>query len=347
MAVGHDWFAEQMQLYVSRLVTYRGFRDGTERTAQIVVGIGTSQPASIDSLGTEQGLAEMTLVNPSEVDRDYIVVASDLNSSGLWSPQSGDFVDDTNDEEGRIHRYQVKGVPGQQPWRWLTGSYHKMARIHSKHYSLVETYWSDSFTGTDGALLSAHTPEFGLGGYFGGAGTISILDDAIVANAGESYRYFSPGVVTTNTVITFSFNLEPDDLDGEFAEVGVAVRCDLTGTGRLDGVYCTLKVGYTGDVQTTRQLRMVRRRNDANTTVAQANVVAEIDLEATYRLVVTNREDGTTLILTDDTGSVTVASTDVDSTLLNDFTGQAVLFDHTIADPTAPWIGSLLVEAAA
>ncbi len=346
MKRGMEWFADKMQANLSRTVTYHGIRNGSTITASVIVGLGMSQLVDVNMLGTQPSINDATLADPLEVNRDYVVRAADLITVGLWPSQSGDLVDDDNDEAGVTKRYQVKSVPGQQPWRWLRGSYNILARVHTKYFQIVATFWADTFAGS-GSLVT-HTPEVGAGGYTGGEGVVTIITNRATASEGLDYHYCAPGELNTVTTADIRFNVEAADLDGKLAEIGLAVRCKPTpdSTPRRDGVYCTVKVGYTLTTQTTRELRIVRRRNEANTTVVTLDLPDAIDLETTYKLRVTNTDEKILFELLDSTGDVTIASVDNESTLLNDYTGQGVFFNHTLTDPTGPWMDNLNSEAA-
>ncbi len=346
MKRGMEFFADKMQESLSRSVTYHGIRNGSVVSLSVAVGLGMSQLTDINMLGMNPSINDASLSDPSEVDRDYIVRASDLIDAGLWPPDSGDMVDDDNDETDVTKRYQVKSVSGQASWRWLRGSYNVLARVHTKFFQVVATYWNDTFTGS-GALTS-HTPNTGTGGYSGGEGAVMISGNKIVAGDGLDYHYFAPGELNTVTTADIRFNVTANDLKGKFAELGVIVRAapaeDMT--PRREGVYCTVKIGYVGSSQTTRQLRMVRRRNEANTTVAVLDLPDVLGLATTYKLVVTNTNEKIVLELRDKSGDVTIASVGNESTLLNDLTLQGVFFNHTLSDPSGPWIDNLNVEAA-
>ena len=144
MAVGLDWFAGQFKRFASHTVTYRGIRNGVMVEAELAVSVGSSQPVSINSLGMEQSIADFTVANPLEVDRDIIVQTKDMMIAGLWPPKSGDFVDDASGVGGITKRYQCKGIPGQSVWRPLRGGYDGMVRVHTKFYALIQTYWRDT-----------------------------------------------------------------------------------------------------------------------------------------------------------------------------------------------------------
>jgi hypothetical protein len=339
MAKGLDWFAGKMKEFLSRSVTYRGVRDGNPASAIVFAGLGTSQVAPINTLGTEQTFTDLTRQNPSEIDRDYIVAPEDLRAAGLWPPQSADFIDDNNDEDG-ANRYQVKSVPAQASWRPLRGSYMKLVRIHTKFYSRLATYWADTFTGADGTLLPAHAPEVGVGGYASGDGIVSLLGNRIVASTPTAFHYFAPGQQTAVSRISFSLNgiILPV---GQYVELGLGVRCDSAGAGQRDGYYCTVKV-----TAQTAVLRMTRQNGVANNVIDSLALKNPLALTATYKLAVSNGAKRVTCTLIDPAGSMP-GSVGIDSTLEASNTGQAVFFQHhaAIADPKIPWMDGLTVEA--
>lgn len=344
MELCHETYADLMQQFVFRTVTYRAIRNSVSQTQNIKVQLGQKQAVALNTLGMEQN--DPALPHPKQVDRDYIVVVSDLEDAGIWEPRAGDFIDDTNDGAG-ASRWAVKGTPGEASWRYVKGSYVVLARIHTKWQQKLQTYWSDAMVGADGAALTAHSPEVGDGGYASGDGTLQILSDRLVAVTNPAYVYFDPDQLTTVTRADVSINTDAGLLDGKFAEFGVAVRCEPSGAGRRDGYYCTLKVGYTGGNQTTKQLRIVRRRSGVNTTLEVLDLASDINLASSYKLVVKNSERFVVFKLQDAYGKELSGTTiQYEATLLNSNKAQGLYFDHTLTDPTSPWIDNVSVEAS-
>lgn len=140
MQTAMDFFAEKMIGTVAspgkacRTVTYRRGEESVELSAML----GQSQLVPLNTLGMEPAAADELLADPSEVDRDYIIQASALIlDDDVVEPMPGDKIDDTNDEDGVTHRYEVASLPSQTPWRRLKGSYKTLIRIHTKYYGTV------------------------------------------------------------------------------------------------------------------------------------------------------------------------------------------------------------------
>lgn len=337
----HQEYADLMQQFAYRTVTYRAIRNSVSLSSDIRVQLAQKQAVRHDTNGFDQ--LDPAPSHPKQVSREYIVVAKDLRSVGIWEPRAGDFIDDPNDVAG-TNRYEVKGEVGEPSWNWAKGSYDVLAHIKTKWAQKIDTYWSDAMTGS--GTLADHSPDTGSG-YSGGSGTLTLSSGKLVSGTSPAYAYFDPNQSTTVTRADVSINTLAADLAGKFAELGVAVRCESSGAGRRDGYYCTLKVGYTGASQTTKQLRMVRRRSATNTTLEVLDLAADIDLSATYKLVVKNSERFVVCKLQDANGKdVSGATIQYEATLLNSNKTQGVYFEHTLTDPTTPWIDNLTVEAS-
>lgn len=344
MARCHSTFATLAKQFATREVTYRGIRNGEWDSLVVRAMVGSSQDTPINSVGSEPATTDTGTQNPLQVDRDYTVF-DDMIASAMWPPVNGDFIDDANDASGIIKRYQVRAIPGQPTWRPLRGSQYTMARVHTKFYGDLITYWADDFTDTNGTSLASHTPASGTGGYSIAAGSISINTNRIVAGANPSYAYFAAGTARTKTTrANLCMNVSAGSLNAKFAEMGVAVRCESSGSGQREGYYITLKVGYTGANQTTKELRMVRRRDGSNTTIEAKTLTENIDLTATYQLRVRTAERSVEGRLFDADGNeVGGGLVSVDATLLASNTNQGVVFSHTLTDPSGPWLDALTV----
>lgn len=346
VAEGLDWFAEQMQTYASRQVTYRGKRGAVWLTATLTVGIGSSVLTQINAIGADAGIAGFQLQNPEETQRDYIVVQADLRDVGLWPPQSGDMIDDENDVTDATYRYRVMSIPNQASWRPLAGSYAKMARVHSTFFAQFSELWSDAFAGS--GLLTAHAADTG-GSYGGGTGTIAISGNRIVAGAATDYVYFTHGETDgTETKIALSFHtIAAADLDGKYAAMGVAVRCTGSGAGLRDGYYCTLKVGYTAANQTTKVLRIFEVASGVETQKASLTLPADIDLNAVYMLTIYDEPTKITAALTDETGEISKGSVGYLTTTYAGNATSGLIFQHhaTLASFATPYMDDLTVEA--
>lgn len=343
ISTGLDWLADKQQEFVAREVTYR--RPSTGESVTLTVGIGSSQLAQINTLGDDRQTRDFLLSDPIEVDRDYIILASELGS--LHPPQPGDVVDDTNDETGVTKRYRVMSIPGQTPWRWLQGSYHKQLRAHTKFFADVETLWDDAFTGSNGTNLTSHAPTEPSGGsYGGGTGTLTIQSNRIVSGgSGQVYRYFNPAEADTISIADLNINEVAADLNGQTAQFGLAVRCETSGAGLRKGYYCTLQVGYTGATQSTKKL-LILEQDTTLTEVASVTLADDVSLTATYQLIVENDTelDRITVKLMDALGEIQYGSVDYAAPLFDANTGQAVYFNHTATFDS--WMDDLTVEAA-
>lgn len=349
MADGLDWFAEKFQDFVSREVSYRGIRDGVTIIATVTASLGSSQLTQINALGTDPGIGGFMLAPPIETDRDYIVKQEDLRGEGLWPPEQGDMIDDTNDVDGLTYRYRVMGIPGQASWRGLAGSYGKMARVHTKFYKELTELWSDAFTAANGTALSSHIPDSpSTGSYGGGSGAITISTNRIVAGAASAYRFFTHGgTEQTETRINLSLNgIATADLDGKYAELGVGIRCATSGAGLRDGYYCLLRVGYTGTLQSTKQLRIVEVSGGIETLKASKTLSAFLSRSSEYQLVVFDDGATITLGLADSTGDVSQGSVAFATTTYAGNAAAAVRFNHeaTLASYATPYLDTLTVD---
>lgn len=339
------WLAAKRKAINSRSVTYR--RPSTGATLVIAAAIGQTQLVNLNSLGVGPDMMDVGSLAADATNRDYIVDYADLTS--IWPPESGDLIDDENDEDGVTNRYQVMALPGQNPWRWFRGGFQKSARVHTKFLSEYTPLWSDDFTAANGTLLGSHTADYPDGGTYTGGTTdnIEIQSNRIVATDPAAYKYFSVGSSDVAAGVDFCLNATALDLAEMYAEMGVGVRCrDTGGAGVLrDGYYCTLRVGYTAGEQTTRTLKIISRVSGVSTTVASVTIPSALSLTATYRLLAEAVDDRVVLSLMDSTGEVSVASVAYSSAVLASYESAAVYFNHHASlDVSLPYLDGLVVE---
>lgn len=339
---GLAWLAAKRKAINSRSVTYR--RPSTGAAITVSAAVGQTQLVNLNNLGVGPDILDTASLSAEATNRDYIVGYADL--AAIWPPESGDLIDDENDESGVTNRYQVMALPGQNPWRWFRGGYQKSARIHTKFLSEYTPLWSDAFTDSNGVSLASHAADYPDGGsYVGGTGGIEIQSNRIVASDPAAYKYFSVGESDVAAGVDFCLNATALDLAEMYAEMGVGVRCNDSGAGLRDGYYCTLRVGYTAGEQVTRTLKIISRVSGSSTTVASVTTPSALSLTATYRLLAEAVGSRLVFSLFDSTGEVAVASVDYDSAVLTSYESAAVYFDHHASlDVSLPYLDNLTVE---
>lgn len=339
MTDGLSWLAEQRETNDGRTVTYR--RPSTGESAEIEVTVGQTQLVNVNSLSLEPQAQDMAVLNAEVTNRDYIIRNAKTQLGALWPPVNGDLIDDSDDEDGSVYRYQVMSLPGQNPWRWFRGGAQKNARIHTKFISTYALLWQDTFTDTNATNLEDHEPDIG-DGYSGGSDDVLISSNRIVGNG---FRFFDPGEPDVTARVDFRINLAAGDLELKWAELGLGVRCESSGSGQRDGYYCTLRIGYADNEQQTKRLKLVKRSGGSNTEVAALDLSEAIDLDATYRLEVVADSERILFSLFDSTGEVSIASVSVEPDAFTDNTACAVIFaHHEDLEDTGPWMDSLEVE---
>ena len=338
MTTALAWLAGKRKERISRAVTYR--RLSTEQVKDIRASIGQTQAVNVNSLMMEPGVQDMAILAADMANRDYIVAAVDLED--FWPPQSGDLIDDPNDREGLINRFQAMSLPGQNPWRWFRGGYQTHARIHTKFLSEYASIWIDEFTGTDGTALESHTPDSPDDGtYSGGSGTVVIAGNRIVAGTADAFRYFAAGESNLTARVNWNANLTADQISGKYAEMGLGVRCAGSGVGLRDGYYCTLRINPTGGL-----LKIIKRLSGTSTIIAQVGTPTALALTETYRLEAKCDDDLITFSLLDLSGEVVLASTYFGEAVFLNQTACAVFFGHHASlDVGLPWMDQLTVEA--
>lgn len=343
MQLAHETYAGLMKQFVSRRVTYRGVRNSQAVSKNLDVQVGSSQTFNLNNLGLDT--VDPNINDPAAVHRDYIIQAVDLGELG--EPRDGDSIDDPNDFDG-INRYSVTALTGQDNWRWLKGSLNVLARVHTKRTQKIKSYWSDAFNGDDGTVLADHAPDVPeSGSYAVNAGALSLLGNRLATSSATAYAYFLPNEFTTVSRCDFKLGGTADSLEGKAVELGLAVRCAVSGSGRRDGYYCTVRVGYANGEQATRQVRIVRRRGGVNSTLDVLNLPDELVLANSYGLVVKNLEQFVIVSLQKSDGKDVPGSTrQYEATLLNSNKGQGIYFENSVADPSVSWIDNVTVEAS-
>lgn len=339
---GLNWLSQQRRALTSATAIYR--RPSTGQNIEIKRIVGQTQLVNVNPLSVEPQMQDLAQLAATTTNRDYIVTAADLDA--IWPPKSGDLIDDANDKDGTINRYQVMALPGQNPWRWFAGGRQRDARIHTKFLATFKALWSDAFTGSDGTAIDDHTADSPAGGtYSGGSGDIEIADNRIVATSATAFRYFAAGQANATFRVSLGYDVTLQDLSGKVLESGIGLRCASSGAGLRDGYYCTLRLVAENGELTTRRLKIVERTGGVSGEAAGVNIPYAINLADVFKLQAV--ADGTriTLSLLDATGEVLVASAVYNSAGMTGQTAGAVLFDHHVSiDPSSAWMDDLEVE---
>jgi hypothetical protein len=131
MAAAQAKLNQKMQGFCGRDVTYVGKRHGDQIEAPFTVRIATSVLTQTRQLELNASIGGLSIMPSEEADREYIVQTSDLRGAGLWPPQSGDLIKDTNDTDGLTATLEVSPVLNQE-WRFLEGSYKNQVRVHCR-----------------------------------------------------------------------------------------------------------------------------------------------------------------------------------------------------------------------